>query len=69
MLAEMVSNNPNRFEQAIEKAKSLGHSLENDPPFLSTMYRHTCKNCGKAVVGNWDIAYGTAIEKHCTDIK
>lgn len=54
-----------KFEEAVKKALEGGHDLENDPPMLSSMSRHTCRKCGRAVLGNHNTAYGSATEGPC----
>ena len=56
-----------KFKAALVKAKAAGHDLEHDPPSntLSSMDRYTCKTCGRAVLGNFDSAYGSATEIDC----
>lgn len=53
------------FLKAVEKAKSDGHDLQNDPPGYSSMSRHTCKKCGRSVLGNTKYSYGAATEEPC----
>jgi len=59
------------FEQGIAKARSLGHTLENDPPAneLSNASRYTCTGCGAAVLVAGGPAYGSAIERACPKVK
>jgi hypothetical protein len=52
-----------KLEMALAKAKENGHVLEHDPPHaLASVDRYTCKNCGRAVLGHFTTAYGSAIE-------
>lgn len=54
------------LEVALAGAKRHGHVFEHDPPHaLSTVDRFTCKKCGKSVLGNHEIAYGSAMEGAC----
>lgn len=55
----------NKFEDALNRAKKAGHQLQNDPPVFSSMERHTCRACGRAVLGNYSTAYGSATEEPC----
>lgn len=54
-----------KFATALARAKLDGHDLENDPPVFSSVSRHTCKKCGRAVLGNYSVAYGSVTEGPC----
>lgn len=51
----------------VDRAKALGHKLVDDPPanMLSNMNRHTCTECGRAVLWNGRTAYGSALDSEC----
>lgn len=54
------------FTGALETARAGGHELEHDPPHaLASVDRYTCKRCGRAVLGNYGHAYGSAAEGPC----
>lgn len=53
------------FKDGLLKASEFGHIMENDPPVMSHMQRHTCKVCGMAVLGNHELFYGSASEQKC----
>lgn len=53
-------------KEAAKARDELGHDLKDDPPgFFSKMSRATCKACGKAVIFNHNLAYGSATEGPC----
>lgn len=57
----------NKFAKAVAAAKDRGHQLVDDSPGLpATITRHTCRICGRAVLGTWGNAYGSATEEPCT---
>jgi hypothetical protein len=60
-----------KFDEAIKKAEAAGHDLKSDPPanLLASVDRYTCKNCGRAVLGNNRNAYGSATEAPCAKPK
>lgn len=57
---------PSKFDAALAQARAAGHEMEHDPPHaLASVDRYTCKHCGKAVLGNFTVAYGSALEGEC----
>lgn len=54
------------LEEAIKKAKDLGHKeLEDDPPLASSMRRLSCMKCGRAVISYSGHVYGSAATDAC----
>jgi hypothetical protein len=45
-------------------AGKRGHDIERDPTAYGL--RWTCKNCGRTVIANKPVIYGTAITEDCT---
>ena len=57
----------NKLRAAVDKAAQDGHVMVSDPPAaISSVSRYTCSRCGRAVLGNYTVAYGSAIEGECT---
>lgn len=54
---------PVAAQRAVER---LGHDVEPDPPFMSAADRWTCKACGRAVIVNGSVIYGSATIETCT---
>lgn len=55
-----------QFDEAVEKAKGLGHTMISDPPHeLSRAWRWSCNKCGRAVLSCNGNVYGSAMEKDC----
>jgi hypothetical protein len=55
------------WAEGLRLAEALGHTLENDPPLTGFARRHSCTDCGRAVLmahGAYHV-YGSAIEKEC----
>jgi hypothetical protein len=53
-------------QSAVERAAARGHKVEDDPPHaLSWVRRWTCSVCGRAVLYNGGVVYGTAVEQDC----
>ncbi len=59
---------PSALETACKLATVRGHDLEYDPPHsLSSVDRYTCRKCGRAVLGGYSNAYGSATSaEDCT---
>lgn len=55
------------WDEAVRRAKAHGHRLKDDPPAngLSRLGRATCEVCGRAVLGTYSSAYGSAAEVAC----
>lgn len=53
---------PVAAQRAVER---LGHDIEYDPPFMSAADRWTCKDCGRAVIVNGSVIYGSATTDAC----
>jgi hypothetical protein len=52
----------------VERATTLGHTVEWDPPHaLSSVRRWTCTVCSEAVLEREGHVYGEAIEKTCEE--
>lgn len=52
-------------KEAIRARDELGHDLKDDPIAFSWMSRSTCRACGKSVIFNHNLAYGSATEGPC----
>ena len=57
------------IEEALAKAKADGHDLGDDPPVFSSVQRYTCKSCGRALLINGFVIYGSAREMTCAEAK
>lgn len=53
--------------EARKLAFDLDHQMVLDPPSLPSLsvYRETCKNCGRAFLDAGSGVYGSAIEQAC----
>ena len=49
-----------------EIARARGHQVQPDPPFMSSADRWTCTACGRAVIVNGPVIYGSATTNDCT---
>lgn len=51
----------------VERAAALGHDCIDDPPSgaFTSASRWTCTRCGRAVIRNGNVVYGSAIERIC----
>lgn len=53
-------------DRAVQRAQSLGHTVEPDHPWGMTQVRRwTCKACGDAVLVNGTVIYGSASTDPC----
>ncbi len=52
-------------ERAVRAATALGHTVEWDPPGLSSMRRWTCTRCRSAALDSGTVIYGSAVTDYC----
>ena len=61
------STDPSPSELAFARALAQGHDLVSDPPVFSSVDRHTCRSCGRALLHSGSRnAYGSALNESCT---
>lgn len=54
------------LQDAVEAAEKLGHVMVYDPAHpVSTVNRHTCRCCGRAVLCKDGNVYGSALTAAC----
>lgn len=54
------------MEDIPREALNKGHAFEDDPPHaLSRVERWTCTECGRAVLRNGMVVYGSAVREPC----
>lgn len=56
-----------RLNADVQAKVKAGHTLEWDPPVLSSVRRWTCKTCGDAVLDCRGNVYGGATERTCDE--
>lgn len=52
-------------ERAVQLAEAKGHTVEWDPPGLSSAKRWTCATCGRAAIDYHGNVYGSATTEEC----
>lgn len=64
-------NRQTQFDEAVEKAKGLGHNMISDPPDTLTgqLDRWSCNKCGRAVLSCNGNVYGSAMSMPCEPVE